>query len=102
MSAVAIQLIPPTVIEVGVTTGAATVVPMATPAPFVELLFGGPPGPPGGAASISADAGNLLVNGADSRLAVPTSAVAAVAAAQDKVLVYDFDALVQTNLGVDL
>lgn len=47
MSAVAIQLIPPTVIEVGVTTGTATVVPMAAPAPVVELLFGGPPGPMG-------------------------------------------------------
>lgn len=102
MSAVAIQLIPPTVIEVGVTTGTATVAPMATPAPVVELQFGGPPGPPGGAASISTDAGNLLTNGTDARLTVPTEAVKAAAAEQDQVLVYDFDALIQTNLGTDL
>lgn len=79
MSAVAIQLIPPTVIEVGVTTGTATVVPMATPAPVVELLFGGPPGPPGGAASISADAENRLTNGSDGRLFVPELTVDPVA-----------------------
>ena len=63
--------------------------------PFLQGL-------PGSAAAISADVGNLLLTGADARLSVPSSAVAAVAAAQDQVLVYDFDALVQTNLGVDL
>lgn len=59
-------------------------------------------GPPGSAAAISADAGNLLGNGSDAGLSVPTAAVKAAAAEQDQVLVYDFDALIQTNLGIDL
>lgn len=59
-------------------------------------------GQPGSAAAISADAGNLLGVGADAGLSVPISAVKAAAAEQDAVLIYDFDALVQTNLGVDL
>lgn len=102
MSAAVVQLTPPTVIEVGMTTGNAVVVPLVPAAPTVEVQFGGPPGPPGGAASISSDAGNLIEADSENRLHVPTTAVQAVAAAQDKVLVYDFDALIQTNLGIDL
>lgn len=79
MSAAVVQLTPPTVIEVGVTTGTAVVVPIVPAAPTVEVQFGGPPGPPGGAASISSDAENRLTNGTDGKLFVPELTVDPVA-----------------------
>lgn len=75
------------------------VTPVPPTVPQVVPVFAGPPGP---SAPVSSDAGNLIVAGTDAGISVPSSAVAAVAAAQDQVLVYDFDALVQTNLGADL
>lgn len=70
---------------------------------IVEVVEKGPRGDrgePGSTASLSSDSGQLATTGSDTGIYVSEQRVRDVAANQDSVVVFDYDALVLSTLGV--